>query len=112
MSNNKDRKQVFIGSLHYDTTEEEVAVAFASLGIRTTNVRIPRDKDTGRAKGYAFIDIDPKNPLSNEEIINTIAGTSFRGRPCRADKVNVKPEKSERRGGGRERDRYGEPWKD
>jgi RNA recognition motif-containing protein len=96
-NSNPDRKQVFIGSLHYDATEQEIVDAFTDLGVRTLNVRIPRDKDTDRPKGYAFVDVDPDNPLSVEEIISGIDGTPFRGRPCRADKVNAKPERENRR---------------
>jgi len=119
VSNNEDRKQIFIGSLHYDATEYEIVSAFAEMGVVANNVRIPRDADTGRAKGYAFVDIDPcTTALSIEEIISGIDGTLFRGRPCRADKVNAKPERRERRDARngdrkpRERDRYGSPWKD
>ena len=119
IGSNEDRKQIFIGSLHYDATEIEIFTAFAEMGVATTNVRIPRDQDTGRAKGYAFVDIDPRaTALSIEEIISGIDGTPFRGRPCRADKVNAKPERDERRGERgadrkpRERDRYGSPWKE
>jgi RNA recognition motif-containing protein len=93
-NSNPDRKQVFIGSLHYDATEQEIVDAFTDLRVRVLNVRIPRDKDTDRPKGYAFVDVDPDNPLSVEEIILGIDGTPFRGRPCRADKVNAKPPSS------------------
>jgi RNA recognition motif-containing protein len=119
MSNNEDRKQIFLGSLHYDATEEEIISAFTEMGIVIINVRIPRDQDTGRPKGYAFVDVDPRfTTLSVEEIISGIDGTPFHGRPCRADKVNAKPERNERRGEHgaerklRERDRYGSPWKE
>jgi RNA recognition motif-containing protein len=104
-NNSKDRKQVFIGSLHYDATEAEIVSAFSEMGVTTTNVRIPRDQDTGRPKGYAFVDIDSESTvLSVEEIISGIDGTPFRGRPCRADKVNEKPEREQRRGGHGRRD--------
>jgi RNA recognition motif-containing protein len=104
-NNNKDRKQIFIGSLHYDATEVEITQAFTEMGVAVTNVRIPRDQDTGRAKGFAFVDIDAEaTVLSIEEIISGIDGTPFRGRPCRADKVNAKPEREQRRGGHGRRD--------
>lgn len=121
MSNNQDRKQVFLGSLHYDATEAEIVAAFSGINVAVTNVRIPRDKETGRAKGFAFVDIDSSATLSVEEIISGIDGVMFRGRPCRADRVNEKPEhaahveRREQRGsrqhrGGRGKDRDDSEW--
>jgi RNA recognition motif-containing protein len=117
MSNKADRKQVFIGSLHYDATEDEIVAAFADMGVTTTNVRIPRDQDTGRPQGYAFVDVDSRTTaLSVEEIISGMDGTPFRGRPCRADRVHAKPERDERRNTRSERkpsqDDYSSPWKE
>ena len=121
----QDRKQVFLGSLHYDTTEAEIVSAFAGLGVIATNVRIPKDKETQRPKGYAFVDVDPDAALTVEEIISGIDGTMFRGRPCRADKVNAKPggdtlhsarrdrleqRAQQQRRGGRGKDRDGSDW--
>jgi RNA recognition motif-containing protein len=121
--NPQDRKQVFLGSLHYDATEAEIVSAFAGIGVLATNVRIPRDNDTGRAKGFAFVDIDPNATLTVEEIISGIDGVMFHGRPCRADKVNAKPERTQQpdrparserpdrnRRGGKGRDRDGSDW--
>lgn len=120
MSNQEDRKQVFLGSLHYDATEGEIVAAFEGIGVTATNVRIPRDNDTHRAKGFAFVDIDPSATLSIEEIISGIDGVMFRGRPCCADKVNARPaggprrERTERpnrnRRGGRGRDHDDSGW--
>jgi RNA recognition motif-containing protein len=119
-NNNQERKQVFLGSLHYDATEKEIVDAFAGIGVTVTNVRIPRDNDTGRSKGFAFVDIDPGVALSIEEIISGIDGVAFRGRPCRADKVKAsgerrersfaRPEKPRRRGTHGKAGRDGEDW--
>lgn len=100
-NNNQSRKQVFLGSLHYDTVESEIVAAFAGIGVVTTNVRIPKDPETGRSKGYAFVDVDESCTLEVGEIISGIEGTMFHGRPCRADRVH---ERAERRGS---RDRSG-----
>jgi RNA recognition motif-containing protein len=104
-NNNQSRKQVFLGSLHYDTVESEIVAAFAGIGVITTNVRIPKDPETGRSKGYAFVDVDESCTLETGEIISGIEGVMFHGRPCRADRVH---ERAERRGGG-SRERSGPP---
>lgn len=123
MSNYKPpRKQVFLGSLHYDTVESEIVAAFAGIGVIATNVRIPKDPETGRSKGYAFVDIDDGCTLEVDEIISGIEGVMFHGRPCRADRVHERAQRarsgpsSDRRDGAhggkrdRKRGRRGEKW--
>ena len=121
-NNNTPRKQVFLGSLHYDTIESEIVAAFAGIGVITTNVRIPKDPETGRSKGYAFVDVDEGCTLEIGEIISGIEGAMFHGRPCRADRVHERARRErsgpppERRDGdhdrkrGSKRGRRGEEW--
>jgi RNA recognition motif-containing protein len=97
---NQNQKRVFVGNLDYKATESDVARAFQQLGVQVDKVRIPLN-DEDRPKGYAFVDIAPDCDLSVEEIIETVSGHVFNGRPCRLDK----PREQERRGGNdRQRD--------
>ena len=49
------QNDIFVGNVHQNTTEEQLREIFCVVGT-VKNVRILIDKETGRAKGYAFIE--------------------------------------------------------
>ncbi|PPQ67570.1 hypothetical protein CVT25_012064 [Psilocybe cyanescens] len=50
----KDSAYIFVGGLHYDLTEGDVITIFSQFG-EVLDVNMPRDKDTGARKGFAFL---------------------------------------------------------
>lgn len=50
-----DRNDIFIGNLPYSATEEQLLETFAIVG-PIKKIRMLNDKDTGRPKGFAFIE--------------------------------------------------------
>lgn len=56
--------QVFVGNIPYGTTEENLMAIFSEVG-RVLHIRMALNTDTGRPKGYAFIEYeDPAAALS------------------------------------------------
>ncbi len=49
-----DRSDVFVGNLHFNTTEAMLRDHFSSVGT-VTGVKIMQDRDTQRPKGFAFV---------------------------------------------------------
>jgi len=49
--------RIFVGNLPYATTEQELRELFERGGAKVTSVRIITDFDTGRSKGYAFVEM-------------------------------------------------------
>ena len=49
------QNDIFIGNIHQRTTEDELREIFSVCG-SINSVRILVDKETGRAKGYAFVE--------------------------------------------------------
>jgi RNA recognition motif-containing protein len=47
---------IFVAKLNFKTRKEEVEAAFAKFG-EVTSVKIVRDKDTGRSKGFGFVEM-------------------------------------------------------
>lgn len=47
---------IFIAKLNFKTRKEELEAAFAQFG-QVTSAKIVRDKDTGRSKGYGFVEM-------------------------------------------------------
>ncbi len=54
---------IFVAQLNFKTKREELEKAFAIHG-QVTSVKIVRDRETGRSKGYGFIEMPNDNEAS------------------------------------------------
>lgn len=50
----KDSAYIYVGGLHFDLTEGDVITIFSQYG-EVMDVNMPRDKDTGKTKGFGFL---------------------------------------------------------
>ena len=58
------KHDIFVGNLAFNTTEEQLMQAFSEIG-RVLNVRMVTDQETGKARGFAFVEFeDPQAALS------------------------------------------------
>src|SRR6056300_1750428 len=58
------KHDIFVGNLAFNTTEEQLYQAFSELG-RIIKVRMVTDQETGKPRGFAFIEFeDPQAALS------------------------------------------------
>src|SRR4029434_4635924 len=55
--NSGERMRVFVGNLSYQTTEEQLSDLFSEAG-PVESATIVTDRDTGRSRGFAFIEMD------------------------------------------------------
>jgi RNA recognition motif-containing protein len=69
--------RLFVGNLSYDATEGELRELFSQAGT-VTQVRVPLDRETGRPRGFAFIDLE--EPEHAQEAIRQFDQQSFKGR--------------------------------
>ncbi|MGA2984925.1 MAG: RNA-binding protein [Terriglobia bacterium] len=94
-------KNLFVGNLSFQTTESELTALFQGFG-QVTRVHVAMDRETGRARGFAFVEMP-----NDEEAAKAIAGLNGKEVGGRALKVNEARPKTERsaprtsRGGGR-----------
>lgn len=87
--------KLYVGNLSYSTTEEELQTLFAQAGA-VKSVSIIKDRDTGRSKGFAFVEMQTANDA--QAAINMFHGQQFQDRPLT---VNIARPREERpRGGG------------
>ncbi len=91
--------KLFVGNLAYTTSEDELMELFSQAGT-VKSVSIIKDRDTGRSKGFAFIEM--ANQSEVEQAIKMFNGTSFGNRQI---KVDIAKEKEPRPSSGYE-DRY------
>lgn len=47
---------IFVAKLNFKTKREDLEKTFAAYG-QVTTVKIVRDRDTGRSKGYGFVEM-------------------------------------------------------
>jgi len=87
--------KVFVGNLSYDTTEDELASLFSDLG-QVTEVFIPTDRNTGRPRGFAFVEFSDHSGV--EQAIEKLDGHELKGRPIRVSEAQEKPRRAPRGG--------------
>ena len=85
---------IYVGNLPYDISGEEVRSEFESFG-GVSSVTIPKDKYSGQAKGFAFVEM----PVLSEgqAAIKGLNGKMLKDRKLT---VNGARERSDVRGGG------------
>lgn len=87
-------KNLFVGNMNFQTTEDELRALFAPFG-QITRIHIAMDRETGRARGFAFVEMP-----NDEEAAKAMAGLNGKEVGGRALKVNEARPKGEGRGPG------------
>ena len=96
-------KNIFVGNLSFNTSEDELRRAFETYG-QVDRVSILTDRDTGRSRGFGFVEMT--NNEDGEKAIAALNGSQLGGRTINVNEARPKPERSG--GGGRDRgDRHG-----
>jgi RNA recognition motif-containing protein len=75
--------EVYIGSLPWSTTEEQLKKLFSAFGT-VEKVFIPYDRSLERPKGYGFVTL--LDDVAAEKAIATLDGIVFQGRTLRISK--------------------------
>lgn len=70
--------RLFVGNLPYSATEADIRQHFGSIG-DPSQIVIPTDRDTGRPRGFAFVDYQDRGVA--ERAIQQLHGQPFKGRP-------------------------------
>ncbi len=86
--------KLYVGNLSFETSEAELQALFAEAGTVET-VNVIRDRDTGRARGFAFVEM--ASEAEAQAAIDRFNEQSFGGRNLT---VNVAKPQAARSGGG------------
>ncbi|MFM8321644.1 MAG: RNA recognition motif domain-containing protein [Chloroflexota bacterium] len=86
--------KLYVGNLPYATSEGDLEAMFGQAGT-VKSVQIVKDRDTGRSKGFGFVEMSSQEEA--EKAISMFNGREVSGR---ALTVNVARPKEERSGGG------------
>ena|SRR6266700_8031942 len=81
--------RLFIGNLSYNVNEQELREAFSTEGIEVRSVRVALDRDTGRPRGFAFV--ETATDEGAKASIEKLSGRLMQGRPIIIEEAQAKP---------------------
>lgn len=91
---------IYVGNLAYNATDEELRSAFEAFG-QVTSVKIVRDRDSGRSRGFAFVEMEDGEGAQNA--VAQMNGRDLKGRNLVVNEARPR----EQGGGGGGRGGYG-----
>jgi RNA recognition motif-containing protein len=86
--------RLYVGNLSFETTEAALTNAFEKDGRKVASVSIVMDRETGRPRGFAFVEMSSAGDA--QDAIKALDGTQVDGRTLR---VNEAQERKPRTGG-------------
>ncbi len=87
-------KKLYVGNLPFSITEDELRSTFERHGT-VSSVNVIMDRDTGRARGFAFVEMDEASAA--DDAMRALDGSDLGGRNM---KVNEAQDKNRGGGGG------------
>jgi RNA recognition motif-containing protein len=91
--------RIYVGGLPYQTTEQDLIALFEQAG-QVTEATVITDRDTGRSKGFAFVEMN--NEQEAHSAIERLNGTSMGDRTITVNQARER-QTTGSRGRGRER---------
>ena len=87
--------RLYVGNLSYNVTEQELREVFAEGGRNVVEVKVVLDRDTGRPRGFAFVEMG--SDAEAGAAIQELSGRQIQGRPINVSEAR---ERAPRSGGG------------
>ena len=83
-------KRIYVGNLSYQTTESDITTLFEQAG-EVESASIITDRDTGRSKGFAFVEMGGD---AADKAITQFNGTELNGRALTVNEARPREERS------------------
>ena len=90
-------KKLYVGSLPYETTAEELKELFSQVG-SVSSATVITDKYSGRSKGFGFVEMD--NDEEAQAAVQKFNGSDMGGRTIVVNEARPMEERPPRRSGG------------
>jgi RNA recognition motif-containing protein len=94
---------IYLGNLSYAVTVDAITEVFSAYG-PVKRVQLPIDRETGKPRGFAFIDMGPD--VDEDVIIEALNEAEWMGRELKANKAKPKEPAAPPSGSARPRQRY------
>ncbi len=89
---------IYVGNLPAAATEDELLQAFSQHG-KVSTVNIVKDRETGRPRGFAFVEMPNGNEAA--QAMKELNLTEIGGRSITVNEARPKADRPRRGGGGR-----------
>lgn len=90
--------KLYVGNLSFNTTESTLRALFEADGRRVEDVAIVMDRDTGRPRGFAFVQMG--SPEDSRKAIEALNGHEVEGRTLTVSEAKPKVSSGGGSGGG------------
>jgi RNA recognition motif-containing protein len=88
---------VYVGNLSYQVTQEDLIETFSEYG-KVVNVQLPKDRETGRMRGFAFVEMSSED--EETAAIEALDGAEWMGRDLKVNKAKPREDRRSSMGGG------------
>jgi len=88
-------KKLYVGNIAFSTTADDLREVFSAHGT-VTSAQIVMDRDTGRSRGFAFVEMEG----GAEEAIASLNGTQLQGRTLTVNEARPREDRPRQGGGG------------
>ena len=80
---------IYVGNLSYEATQADLKEVFADYG-SVTRVHVPTDRETGRPRGFAFVEMNTE--AEESKAIDTLDGAEWMGRSLKVSQARPREE--------------------
>jgi len=88
---------IYVGNLSYEVTQDTLSAVFAEYGT-VKRVQLPTDRETGRLRGFAFVEMGTE--AEETAAIDALDGAEWMGRDLKVNKAKPKEDRGSFGGGG------------
>lgn len=99
--------KLYVGNLNYNTTEDSLREAFSANGREVASVSIIMDRETGRSRGFAFVEM--ATPEGAQQALQELEGADLDGRSLRINEAREREARGAPRSFGGPRPSFGGP---
>jgi RNA recognition motif-containing protein len=89
--------RIYVGNLPYSATSDQLTNLFSAFG-EVSEATIVLDRETGRAKGFAFVQMADEDAARTA--IAQLDGTTLDNRAIRVNEAQARPARGDRYGNG------------
>ena len=90
--------KLYVGSLPYSITDESLLQLFAGKGYKPVSARVITDRETGRSKGFGFVELGPEDDAARA--IGEFNGMNVEGRALQVNEARPQESRGGHRSGG------------
>ena len=85
--------KIYVGNLSFSVLEDSLREAFSKYG-NITSCKVITDRDTGRSKGFAFLEME--NAHEAQEAISNLDGVDLEGRTMKVNEAKPQEKRESR----------------